>query len=661
VNNYQSLTFKSSLAGAAFISSRGEVYRLFQEGDDPTLGNDDFILNEFDAADQFDSNDSEPADVTIADKSTSIDSDVKTESKVESAIQSKIESDNNNRDNNFKDNYDSQADNLSDQVSDKLQLFDPLKRRGGDNLDITYDENEIDEIKENSDTLSDAVTCADSIRRFRVIRDDCETAVAELLALEVPKAIINVPEHVPPQEIPFDEQIRRIRGVTGICGKFQPTIHEKIIGNIDVSNDNILKSDIFVTKNQSAAAKVVSYSKETAKNQKIKSSAVGYAKPESKDLKLSFSPLRDKTAMEISEIIRVNKIPILDFTPDFFNSTPKTIPFTPNQKIIRNENSDDEKITSSENVNSESSRNIVTKNNNAANNNAADNIDNDNNDNDNDCNIDDNILPFPRSGIAGIAAKICGLDESAKLTESAENTDVSNNDKIKFGRLLLRRKLNGYELPNRIENLICKADEQISDLGDRFIDFSNAGQRVIGINGCFAGDGCSLISAFTAIELSSRGKRILLIDANKQNPNLSDFLEIKDNSKYEIVTLTNNFDFMSIFDKNIKIASNNIFRNDNRYSSNAKNYQDILSDCGDKLFRFICDTSYGYDFILFDAGCIADIPFGECANNWKTMCVNGIFLVASKNNVQIVDFNNIAKRLSDHKIELLGIMINTGV
>jgi Mrp family chromosome partitioning ATPase len=698
VNNFQSPTFKKSLANAAFISSRGEVYRLFREGDDPTLGGD-FILDEFES-NELESN--IPFDSNISDAiDGEFENEMESESKIESVTKLDFQSGDNNCVNNYnhRENYDSQVNNLFDR-SEQLQIFDPLKQRGESNLEFSYEEREISEMKEiNSNSsssadeyietigsLSGVKSGVDSSGRFRVVNSDCESAVAELLAMEVPKPIINVPEHIPPQEITFDEKIKRIRGVTGICGKFQPTITEKIISNVNAVNDNVVKPRIFVSKNQLSSEEVLSYSKTVANGREVSSSVFNCAKSESKEIKLSFRPLRDKTAMDISEFVRGNKIPILDSTPDFCNSTPKTIPFTPNQKSNPSEIS---------NGDAEASRNIVTKNNidttsandnnnaevnaevntdvnsnvnsndnsndnveenvddNVANN-AVENINDNNNSCDKDCgnnfddDIDDKILPFPTASV--VKAVNCVFD-------CVEVSD--DEDKIKFEKLFLRRGLIGYEFPNRIENLIFKASEQIADLGDRFIDFMNAGKRVIGINGCFAGDGCSLVSAFAAIELASRGKRILLIDANRRNPTLSNFLEIGDVAKNEIITLKSNFDFMSIFDKSIPIDSSDIFCNDKRILSGESD--SLLLDSGDGLFRFIDDLTFGYDFILFDAGCIADVSFSECVENWKMMRVNGIFLVASKNNFKSVDFNNIAKRLSARQFELLGIMINTGV
>ncbi|MDR2643258.1 MAG: hypothetical protein LBC74_10735 [Planctomycetaceae bacterium] len=641
VNNYREKTFKATLVGAAFISSRGEVYRLFQDADDPTLGND-FILNEIEQ--------NELNSYKIHDQHELTEIENESESKYgiqpqfESATALKIVSDieietGTEIDNIFcNENY-KQADDLPNQFSD--QLFSQLKQDYG---------LEFEELAENNNDTEPSCKLAESKehmnseRQFRIIRNDCESAVAELLALEVPKPIINVPEHIPPQDISFDEKIRRLRGVTGICGKFQPTIQEKIIGNTDTGSDNNFKSRFSVSKNQPSQLSVPNCSKVFRFCPQTKPVAVC----EKLEIKLSFQPCRDNTVSELNEIMRGNLVPILDSTPEIFNSVPTTISF--NQKTEKDHTDKfnkqhNFKIVNTENNVDEIDRNIVTIN--------------------NDGNEVDKILPFQvsscvqESDCVDVDVSVNDVEVGSAEVGSAEVGSVEvgsvevgsvevGSDVISF-----QRKLYGYELPDRIKTLLGKANEQVADLGDRFIDFINAGKRIVSVNGCFAGDGCSQISMFTAIELASRNKRVLLIDANYKNPALANLLEVGDISEREIITLKDNFDFVTLFGNKITTKLKKIFRNNKNNIVDTQNQLEFDNE----LSQFIGGLSNDYDFILFDTGCIADVPFNNCVNNWRIMCVDGIFLIVHDKNFKSVNFNNITKRLKEHQIELLGIMM----
>jgi hypothetical protein len=659
VNNYQATTFKSSLAGAAFISSRGEVYRLFQDADDPTLGND-FLLseieaNEFELREIYDEN-----KLTQPENNSEVDDVIEPE--FESENESKIESENESEnvvesDNIFcNENYE-RAGNSSDQILD--QLFNQSMQDDGFEIGTLVESGKVaempDKLSENfTDNLADKLTGSElaertnSERRFRIIRNDCESAVAELLALETPKPIINVPEHIPPQDIPFDEKIRRSRAVTGICGKYQPTVQEKIIGKTEAGFDNVIKLRFSVTKNPPPKSSVSNCP------------AVSQTRPQTKptsdrarsEIKLSFCPVRDKTVFELDKIVRGNLAPVLDSAPEFFNSVPATIPFVRNQKIDRknqNKNCPNLKIANSEDNDRESEQNIVTINNDNC-------IGNDNNK----CNEKYNTGENNRK------------NENKKENNNENgNSNIDDNDNDEVGRILrfpvvvsgvgvrsdvklFRRCLSGYEFPDEISTFIVKASERVYDLGDRFIDFMRAGKQTISVNGCFAGDGCSLVSVFAAAELASRGNRVLLVDANCRNPALAELLGVGDVANREIITLKSNFDFATVFDKKITANSKLIFRNNKKGGGIGVGDQIGIDD---KLCRFIGGLGGEYDLILFDAGCVADVPFNNCVGNWRIMNVDGIFMVVCKKNMQSVNFNHITKKLTDQKIELLGIMV----
>jgi Mrp family chromosome partitioning ATPase len=619
VNNYQATTFKTSLAGAAFVSSRGEVYRLFQEDDDPTLGND-FLINDLEQ-NEFEQNDLEQNDL-------------------EQNEFEKQNSHNENKQIQINNKSDSEFNNqFSNESQPNLTYIENKKIDNKINDTTTKIEQiEITANNPHDESIDELIVIGNNIsseRRFRIVTNNCESAVAELLALEAPKPIINVPKHIPPQEVSFDEKIRRVRGVIGICGKFQPTIPEKILSETNKDKDNICKLGFSVTKNP------LFLPASSVKKNHLNKSIIDCGKSSGfkSESKLSFQLCQDNTANEVNEIIRKNKIPVLDCTPDFFNTIPKTIPFIQKQKSNKTTNNQTENYdnieTASYKITDENnSRNNVTINNKTE------------LKSDNEENISAKILQFPASGNVNsvVSAEVNSADAAPVYVES----DV----------VLMRRTIIDYEIPTRIDELIGKASGQVADLGDRFIDFINAGKRVIGLNGCFAGDGCSLVSVFAAIELSARGKRVLLIDSNWRNPALAKILNAGDIAKHEIVTLKNNLDFMTMFDKKIIDNSHNIIRNDKKYDlSDNDNSQVFQINTESKLFRFIRNLSCSYDFILFDSGSINDLSFNDCVNKWKIMCIDGIFFVVSKNNFKLLNFNNITKRLLEHQIELLGIMI----
>ncbi|MDR1290849.1 MAG: hypothetical protein LBK06_06580, partial [Planctomycetaceae bacterium] len=437
VNNSQAATFKSSLAGAAFISSRGEVYRLFQGVDDPTLGND-FLLNECDLY-EFDRN-----KIHDQNEINSIDN----ESNFESDFNSKIEP---------VANTDLQTENIAKSESCHLQI---------DDLSEQFSRQLFEEPK------------------FRVVKGDCESAVAELLALEVPKPIINVPENIPPQDVTLDEKIRRSRGVTGICRNFQATTQDKIIGNINVAPNNvapnnIANSNFSVTKNTSTKKTPVATNPISDRSSRAKSKII-----------LPFRPSRDNTAFKIDEILRDNLIPILDSIPDFFNTEPKTIRFVPNSTVTQIEVDEikNSPITDAENDNKIADevvdQNIVTIND-------AKNIDS--NIDSNIDNIDENILPFPVDGRVGdvsdididvdvnLSSSCLKIHEADHVSETSRNICFETKPIVHVGGMS-ERELFDYKLPERIELLIGKAGEWVLDLGDRFIDFLRAGKRVISVN-----------------------------------------------------------------------------------------------------------------------------------------------------------------------------------
>jgi hypothetical protein len=707
VNNNQATTFKTSLAGAAFISSKGKVYRLFQDDDDPTLGND-FLLDDFET-DEFDPKKSYAKnEITQNNINKKINAESKFESKLETKLESKLEPkfeskleiefapeikvNNVNRPNNKKLKI--QVEDSPNQFAD--QLFNQLMRSNKSDINACeIKTSDVDEIESSGLGFEDEIY-SDSSRRFRVISGDCESAVAELLALETPKPIINVPQNIPPQNLPFDEKIRRIRAVTGICTKFQPTVQEKIISNIDTIANKIFKSKLSVAKNNSPILNAES-SQVNQKTFRQNKPAANCAKKncDKTEIKLSsFRPLRNNTASDIVKIVLATKIPILDSEPDFFNTTPKTIPFKPNQKYNNAEKQIKKNNKNHEKQNKKPDRIIVTNNHETNfNNDNIENVDNNNNINsaENINNIDNinsaenihNIDGVENVGEVDGVENINSVDnvdnvdnfDGIGVTDGVVNTEYIDNiipfpvsscecninfdfvsgdiDAIDSGVILLRRELCGYEFPVWVDDYMGKVCGQVSDLGDRFIDFFNLGKRIIGVNGCFAGDGCSLTAVFAAVELALRGKRVLLIDANRRNPALADLLKIDGISKFEVVTLKNNLDFLPVFDNKITTNPNDNFCNDKSQSSNGGDYFESERN----LFRFIGALSCDYDFILFDAGCIADVPFGECVSTWQNMLVNGIFLVVSKKNCQSVNFNNIANRLSEQQIELLGIMV----
>jgi hypothetical protein len=124
----------------------------------------------------------------------------------------------------------------------------------------------------------------------------------------------------------------------------------------------------------------------------------------------------------------------------------------------------------------------------------------------------------------------------------------------------------------------------------------------------------------------------------------------------EIVTLKNNLDFMTLHNNNKTTTKHNkIFHNNKNTATTDETKNQIEVDRD--LFQSICVANSYHDFVLFDAGCVADIPFNECVDNWRMTQADGIFLVVSKKNFQFVNFNNIAQRLSEQKIDLLGIMV----
>jgi hypothetical protein len=598
VNNNQATTFKSSLANAAFISSHGQAYRLFHDTDDPALGND-FVLNDFEFQDlEFNK-------TRVQNEFSQIDN----YSEVEVAVESDVEMLNVvGAENIFcNENY-QQTEELHDQFSDQP---------------IHNNESDIVTVVDNAGGFGGS---EDLGRQFNVLNgDDCELMIAELLALEVPKPIINVPENIPPQELPFDEKIKRLRGVAGICGKFQPTIHEKILSNIDSISENIAKLRFFVSKkpksklsatNDSTIHKIHQHQQNTPITERLKS-----------ENKLSFCPIHDETAVEIDRIIRSDVVvPILDSVPDFFNFVPSTIRFAPNQKkidrAIQNDDYDNFKI-----VHFENDEEI---------------------DEENDEEADENIVTI--------------IHNDFRNNYSISDDDICEGEVDVDGKVdevLFRRRLSGYELPDEITRLISRASVQVSDLGERFIDLLGVGKRVISVNGCFAGDGCSLVSVFTAVELVSRGKRVLLVDANCRNPELANFLGVGDILCREVVTLKDNFDFTTVFDKKISTDTETIFRNDKGYSKIGNNFDDqVRAGIDNGLCRFIGGLGDVYDFILFDSGCIADVPFSDCVDSWRLMGVDGVFLVVCKRKFQSVNFNNITERLTEQQIELTGIMVS---
>jgi hypothetical protein len=260
VNKPQTATLKTSLAGAAFISSRGEVYRLFPNVDDLDLGND-FSLDEFNSF-EFDQD--------------------KTHDQFE------VERD--------------QIDNETESHAVSDSEF----------------QNEV-----GSEFVADT-DCEVLGQRFRVVGRGYGDAIAELLALEVPKPIINVPANIPPQEVSLEEKFRRIRAVTGVCGKFQPTTQDKIIGNTNPVAKNQSAKPLTQTPIAADHANLDKSNEATLKFPKqLEYKGQNIPEPvRASKIELLFNPFRNNTAIEIDEIIHGNLVPIVDAVPDFFVQKP---------------------------------------------------------------------------------------------------------------------------------------------------------------------------------------------------------------------------------------------------------------------------------------------------------------------------------------------------
>jgi hypothetical protein len=195
--------------------------------------------------------------------------------------------------------------------------------------------------------------------------------------------------------------------------------------------------------------------------------------------------------------------------------------------------------------------------------------------------------------------------------------------------------------PEYLQSLESAASDQIGFLADHLEMLQRCNCRTISFNGFYPGDGCTTLALCAARELAERGYRVLLADAHRQNPVLPKLLCLKtDPHLYEIITLIqNSLEFLPWTETAIEIASPNV----PYMQSFAEIIQSFRND---------------YDFILLDNGSLIESPLAERVLFWQETYSDGVLLVLNKKNPAPVNVQNIAHRLRQYHINLLGVVEN---
>ncbi|MDR1924608.1 MAG: hypothetical protein LBQ66_09540 [Planctomycetaceae bacterium] len=672
-------TFRKSLSNAAFISSSGEVYRLF-----PDLNADELIDDEPDNTEEF--------NLAAADTT----------------------------DNYFLSNDHSSLTNNNFSLPSNNQATDSQFILPSSDADISTFNHQVDRVGfgfevdgelagavsggQHNDQHNDPHNDQHNDPQFRHsldyklrvtesggVGDDCDLVVSQLLAIEAPTPIIHVPNDLPEPDMPLDERIRRSRCVIGICKNYQQTVQEKIIsGQQTTAAENITIPTKPKTPLLNFPQQKIHYP-QNIRSQKIPLAML-------MENSTSLVPVLDKTPAFLNKE-QPNKEQL---NKESLNKEPEIIPFQPAPKetnknkqpttdspiiafpILHNENHDKNKPKQIE-------QNDATK--------ITDNL-NDNNtqicpseiynepkiteQKNEESKIVESKIAEPKiveSKIAEpkIAESKIAESKHAKLTseellkEESIISESRSGERIELvsggvgfgvvggygdGFFGVRRELCGYEFPQRVLDLFELARDHVSFIGDQFIRLRDSGKRVISVNGCFSGDGCSVNSVFAAVELALRGVRVLLVDFNEFNPVLSEFLGISDVvsdfAAGDIVTIKNNLDFISIFPQSNKL--------DQKTTDQSTIKPSILKSKRSVPVSIFIESVLGlrsdYDLILFDSGHLSNVPFGVSLRMWREISADGLFLVVSEKNFPTVNFGTIAKRLSEQQIDLLGIIIN---
>ncbi|MDR3183010.1 MAG: hypothetical protein LBT89_08865 [Planctomycetaceae bacterium] len=181
----------------------------------------------------------------------------------------------------------------------------------------------------------------------------------------------------------------------------------------------------------------------------------------------------------------------------------------------------------------------------------------------------------------------------------------------------------------KLNSLNEAAANQIQSLADHLVIQIQQGCRTLFFTGFLKGDGCTTLLLCAARELTNRGYRILLGDANRQHLELRQLLNVPEN--------TVQYDAAMPLSETLSLA---VWQNSAAFSQMLLTQKD------------------NYDLVLLDGGSLTAYPLSEHAVFWSDASSDGSVVVINTKQTPESSIALITKRFRERRLPLLGIAEN---
>ncbi|MDR3234837.1 MAG: hypothetical protein LBT46_14455 [Planctomycetaceae bacterium] len=208
-------------------------------------------------------------------------------------------------------------------------------------------------------------------------------------------------------------------------------------------------------------------------------------------------------------------------------------------------------------------------------------------------------------------------------------------DSISIGNIIsVTEPLRTWAWSEKLNSLNETAANQIQSLADHLIVQMNQGIKTIVFTGFLKGDGCTTLLLCAARELTRRGHRILLGDANRKHPELRQLLSVPEETPQHTAA--------------VKLSDN--------LTLAVWNHSADLSPAD--FSEVLCSEKKHYDLILLDGGSLTEYPLAKHIDLWQSASSDGNVVVLNTKNTPESVIASIAKRFREYNVPLLGVAEN---